>query len=139
MNGPLTIEGRWWIFGHTFQPHFGILNYHPETGLTLEAKISKSFNKDGISSSSATRKSVGIPDVVIGRDRHDKPISLLTASHVRTSTSGGLFSITLQPSAALIGYEVSSWPEARFNQCGGDFTLLHNWVYRSRLKSGKTV
>jgi ApeA N-terminal domain 1 len=139
VNEPKTIEGRWWIFEGNSEPHFGILSYDPETGLTLETKISKSFTKNETLSSSRQAESSGLRRVIIGRDKHDKPISLLAAGPGGTSKSGGLVTITIHPWAALVGYEATSWSEARFDLCGADITLLHNWVSRSRIKVGQPV
>jgi hypothetical protein len=136
VNDSKTIEGRWWIFGVNSDPHFGVLNYDPESGLTLVIKISRSFAR-GETLASATEKETALPSVIVGRDKHDKPISVLTAGRGGTSKSGGLFMITIHAWAALLGYEVTSWSEARFDLCGADITLLHNWMSRSRITIGQ--
>ncbi|HTX20956.1 MAG TPA: hypothetical protein VMD27_03700 [Candidatus Aquilonibacter sp.] len=73
MKESKTFEGRWWIFGTEKPEHFGVLHYSPEKGLRLEVKIAQSF---GFAEILQDTTRADFPEVIQGRDKDDKPITL---------------------------------------------------------------
>ena len=131
MNKPQTIEGRWWIFGKAEAPQYGVLSYHPETGLELSVKIATSCNFSDVLSNIKMQDRV--PKTIIGRDQNDYPVSLFGCSFPGVTRQGGLQTIKARPLAALSGCAFDNWDEVQFDHIHTEYTLLHDWMQKSRI------
>lgn len=131
MKESKTFEGRWWIFGKDKPAHFGVLHHSLDKGLRLEVKIAQSYEFAEIF---REHKHSDFPDVISGRDKNDKPISLFCCSNPGVSRSGGLASYEFHPLVAIIGEEVESWESANYQKTNVRFSLLHNWIGTSRVE-----
>jgi hypothetical protein len=128
-------EGRWWIFGTEKPEHFGVLHYSPEKGLRLEVKIAQSF---GIAQILQETNRTDFPDVIQGRDKDDKPISLFCSSRPSWNKSGGLASYEFHPLIAIVGHSVESWSAANYQKVDIRLSLLHSWMGQSRVEQKLT-
>jgi hypothetical protein len=136
MKEQRTIEGRWWIFGTDKPEHFGVLNYNPESGLSLKVTIAHSFSFKEVFSDLHSRNE--FPEIIQGRDSHDKPVTLFGCACSGSHISGGLASYDFSPLAALLGQSIPSWESAVYRSVQFHFTLLHNWVDVSCIKIAPT-
>lgn len=138
MKEPVTIEGRWWIFGNDKPEHFGVLQYTPEKGLNLSVKIARSIGVQEIltpiTESIGTANTTTRQDVIQGRDENDHPITLFGCASPNVSRSGGLESYEFYPMIALIGQMVESWKSTVFQRVNLRFSLLHNWISQSLIE-----
>lgn len=130
MKESKTFEGRWWIFGTEKPEHFGVLHYSPEKGLRLEVKIAQSFGFAEI----LRGTNPVFPEVIQGRDKDDKPITLFGSSHPSWNKSGGLASYEFHPFNAIVGQSVESWTAANYQKVKVHLSLLHNWIGQSRVQ-----
>lgn len=131
MKESKTFEGRWWIFGKDKPAHFGVLHYSPDTGLRLEVKIAQAYSFAEVFKE---HKQSDFPDVLQGRDKNDKPISLFCCSNPSVSRSGGLASYEFHPLVAIVGESVESWSAATYQKFELRLSLLHNWIGLSRIE-----
>jgi len=129
-------EGRWWIFGTEKPEHFGVLHYSPEKGLRLEVKIAQSF---GIAQILHETNRTDFPDVIQGRDKDDKPITLFGCSRPRWNKSDGLASYEFHPLIGIVGQSVESWMAANYQKVDIRLSLLHNWIGQSRVEQKSTA
>jgi len=128
-------EGRWWIFGTEKPEHFGVLHYSPEKGLRLEVKIAQSF---GFAEILQGTDRTDFPNVIQGRDKDDKPISLFCSSRPGLNKSGGLASYEFHPLIAIVGQSVESWSAANYRKVDIRQSLLHRWMGQSRVEQKLT-
>jgi hypothetical protein len=131
MNDQRTIEGRWWVFGPNRKPEFGTLRFDPEIGLTLDVRIAADINQTTVLDYGLH----DVPDTVVGRDDHNRPVTLSHCRGPGAANSSGLRVITLHPLYALLGVEDREWGETQFTKVRSKMTLLHNWMGRSGIKA----
>jgi ApeA-like protein/HEPN superfamily Apea-like protein len=124
------IEGRWWVFGAENPPHYGVLEFDPDKGLTLSVKIPdvKSF-REVLTPPSTDNMS----DVILGRDAHNKEITLFGCSSPSSTLQGGMTSHSFRPLTAIIGQTFARWSEITFSSVRVEYSLLHEWIGRSSL------
>ena len=132
MKDSRTIEGRWWVFGPDRKPEFGTLTFDPEQGLSLDVKIAGDISNETIMVPGWER--LDVPDTIVGRDHHNRPVTLSQCRGPGTSTSSGLQTITLHPVCALLGIEDQTWGDTKFTRVRCEITLLHNWMGRLGIK-----
>jgi hypothetical protein len=125
-----TIEGRWWVFGPHRAPRYGELVFDPEVGLSLRVKIPEDLSSETGDRLAWARGEIFVPDKIVGRDQHEKPITLYECQGPSYETSSALLTITIHPLYALLGIEGQTWHEPQFTQITARATLLHNWMSR---------
>ena len=131
MIEPVTIEGRWYVFGNDGESEYGVLKYDPENGLELSVKIAKGHTVQEVFSPKPQQTPPN--NVICGYDNNNKPVTLFGCAWSSSSTGEGLKTFTFHPMCALVGCPLESWTEAKFDHIHAEFTLLHNWLNRSQL------
>ena len=76
------------------------------------------------------QREIFVPDKIVGRDQHDKPITLYECQGPGYETSSALQTIEISPLYALLGIEGQTWQEPQFTKITAHATLLHNWMIR---------
>ena len=125
-----TIEGRWWVFGPHRAPRYGELVFDPEIGLTLRVKIPEDLSIETGDRLAWAKGQISVPNEIVGRDQHDKPVTLFECQGPGSEASRALQTITIQPLYALLGIEGRKWHEPQFTRITARATLLHNWMSR---------
>lgn len=125
-----TIEGRWWVFGPHRAPRYGELVFDAEIGLTLRVKVPEDLNSETSDRLAWARGQIFVPDTIVGRDQHDKPITLYECQGPGYESSSALQTIKIAPVYALVGIEGQPWQEPQFTKITAQTTLLHNWMSR---------
>src|SRR5437016_790428 len=99
------IEGRWWIRGPDENAEFGTLVCDSE-GLSLTVKIPQNLSVDAaMQQSFSDAGKFSVPEVLLGRDAHNKPVTLFGCFALPT-TSTGLVSYEISVLAAVQGLEL---------------------------------
>jgi len=124
------IEGRWWIFGLDKPPHYGVLHFDPDDGLSLKVNIPDSQTFKQVMSA---RRAVNAPDVISGRDADNKIVTLFACSSPTSRHSGGMVSYKFHPLRAIIGRAFAQWSEVSFDNVQATYSLLHEWLGRSSI------
>jgi hypothetical protein len=134
MSQKIEIEGRWWISGLGEPAHYGSLSYEPSIGLTLSVKIPQEGGACEALEILAG-KGFNIPKTIFGADKDNHPISLYGCTVVNFNSSGGLRSYTIVAMVCLSGRAVENWEGVAFDHLNAEFSLFHNWIGISNIKS----
>ncbi len=129
MNKARTIEGRWKIFGKNSASLYGVLQFDPKTGLTLETKAPKGRSMEDLVRRATNRREVA--PTILGHDAHNKPVTLFGCVGTNSDRSGGLERNSIHAMRALIGGHFGKWGDAKFNNAFCQLSLLSNWINRS--------
>jgi hypothetical protein len=124
-----TIDGRWWIHGGDAEPQVGTLNHGCDRGLSLMVKVPQKISFDralGLGPFEETQQS-NVPQVIVGRDAHDKPVTLF-GCHNLPRISGGMKTYRIDVLAAVQGLEFQSWTQEAIRAIAMDIDLLHRWL-----------
>jgi hypothetical protein len=138
MKDRRVIEGRWWVFGPRYAPKYGSLTFDPEKGLSLAVKIAEDPASTASGILAWASGQIFVPDVIIGRDQHNRPITLYDCRGPGAKTSIGLQTITIQPLYALLEVEGADWDVSQFVKVRAEMTLLHNWMNRLAIQETPT-
>jgi len=108
MKDPGKIEGRWWIHGPDQPAWLGALDSGNPLRLKVQAANSSDFVQ--ILDLMANRDdSMNCPQVIHGRDEHDKPVILFGCYCTSNGQSGGLEQYEIMALAGIRGLQVESW------------------------------
>lgn len=130
MVSNLTIDGRWWIHGRTESPQFGTLKLVNGSKLTLVVKIPQDRTVREVMTEwlrSHSNRNERFPDVIVGRDASNKPVTLF-GCHPRLASATGLTTYTVSAIAAVQGLELEAWSQECICAVAFDFLSLNNWL-----------
>ena len=122
------IEGRWWLLGKPDAVQYGILHFDPDEGLVLETKEARAQSEAEIFEGLTEAGNENDGGTIIGRDRHDQPVTLFFCARCGDESSAGLRVMRFHAGYALMGREVPSWQDVRLNSIRMDFTGLNSWL-----------
>lgn len=132
MKEPRTIEGQWWIAGDAGEPAQGTLKCDPEDGLSLSIHIFRSSDVATLPMFDLGK--LTCPQTIHGLDEHGHPVTVFGCSIGNTTATTAARYVTITAIAAFAGAGMTSWGEQKFCAVKLEFSLLHNWMNRHRLK-----
>jgi hypothetical protein len=121
------IDGRWLIRGPNNEAEFGTLVHDPDNGLSLTVKIPESSSPDEAFRAFMDERGVLVPDVILGRNANDKPVTLF-GCYAFPSVSAGLKTYQIDVLAAVQGLQFESWSQECIRAATLDVNLLHRWL-----------
>jgi hypothetical protein len=122
-----TIDGRWWIYGPEAAPEFGTLSITEAGDLSLLVKIPQNLSTSEAMQQTFEPAGTSIPRRIVGRDAHNKPVTLFGCFALPT-TSEGLKSYRISAIAGVHGGEFQSWSEECVHAACFDIDILHEWL-----------
>jgi ApeA N-terminal domain 1 len=123
----IKIEGKWWVHGPDEHPHFGTLTYDEEGSLSLEVKIPQNLSVDAAMQQSFNEGVARVPDVLLGEDSHNRPVTLFGCMAL-PATSAGLLTYRIDALAGVQGLEFQSWSQPRIRAVSLKVHVLHRWL-----------
>jgi len=121
------MEGRWWINGPDRPAEFGTLVSNSENRLSLIVKIPQSLSPDEALVQFVDAGKISVPDVLLGRDADNKPVTLF-GCYALPGVSTGLRSYNIHVLAAVQGLEFQSWSQECIHAASLNIDLLHRWL-----------
>jgi hypothetical protein len=128
------IEGRWWVLGKPDIALYGVLEFDPDEGLHLETKEPRSLTFPEVFQPVVN---AGGEPTIIGRDEHDKPVTLFFCSKPGERFSGGLKTHRYRVSYALLGIELKAWKDVVFHLISLELTHMQGWMGQSLFSAPK--
>jgi hypothetical protein len=129
MHKPRQINGQWYIFGEN-QPFVpGVLNFDPESGLTLDAQR----HRNPSLLQAFTTAGLEIHGTIRALDDYGSPLSLFGCALSSRSSSAGMDTFKILPLHAFIGAHYQQFSNVVFNTVRANYSLLDFWLLRSSL------
>jgi len=128
MKTPITIQGRWYIFGDNQEPAVGLLKFDPDAGLTLDVQRHRAPDL-----AQALLGGIGfnVPTVIRGVDAHGAPVTLFGCAVSNYNITAALDDYKIVSACAITGAHFNQFHDAIYNNVRASYSVLDSWLTRS--------
>jgi hypothetical protein len=126
MKDKRTIQGQWYIFGDGQPPAVGVLNFDPETGLTLDVQRHRAPDLGQAIGGAGFQ----CPPIVRGMDANGSAVTVFGSFVTKSNSTAALDEYKISVTCATVGAHYNQFNDATFNQIRSTYSVLDAWLIR---------